>query len=443
MSAADDTFRERCMYHTFVPVLLLRTLVAASAMSLVVACAAEPLAQSTLVSNVPAASQPSDATIADVRSEATHLSFSQWREQFRAEALAAGISAATFDQAFAGVQPDPAVIEADRSQPEFTRPVWQYLEGAISPQRVRSGRRLLSEHATTLDQIEARYGVDRETLVAVWGLESSFGQIMGDKSVIRSLATLAHEGRRPAFAKSQLIAALDILQHGDVAPQRMRGSWAGAMGQTQFIPTTYNTHAVDFDGDGKRDIWNSSADALASAAHYLQASGWKQGKAWGFEVELPEGFDYALADTEIRKPLAEWRRLGLRNLPGDQEEASASLLLPAGHRGPAFLIMDNFRAILRYNNSSAYALAIGLLAENFQGKGEVAGSWPRGEQPLSRSERLELQERLVAQGFDPGTPDGIIGANTRKAIRGFQQRLGWPADGHPTQELLGRLRAHN
>ncbi len=443
MSAADDTFRERCMYHTFVPVLLLRTLVAASAMSLVVACAAEPLAQSTLVSNVPAASQPSDATIADVRSEATHLSFSQWREQFRAEALAAGISAATFDQAFAGVQPDPAVIEADRSQPEFTRPVWQYLEGAISPQRVRSGRRLLSEHATTLDQIEARYGVDRETLVAVWGLESSFGQIMGDKSVIRSLATLAHEGRRPAFAKSQLIAALEILQHGDVAPQRMRGSWAGAMGQTQFIPTTYNTHAVDFDGDGKRDIWNSSADALASAAHYLQASGWKQGKAWGFEVELPEGFDYALADTEIRKPLAEWRSLGLRNLPGDQEEASASLLLPAGHRGPAFLIMDNFRAILRYNNSSAYALAIGLLAENFQGKGEVAGSWPRGEQPLSRSERLELQERLVAQGFDPGTPDGIIGANTRKAIRGFQQRLGWPADGHPTQELLGRLRAHN
>jgi len=431
------------MYHTFVPVLLLRTLVAASAMSLVVACAAEPLAQSTLVSNVPAASQPSDATIADVRSEATHLSFSQWREQFRAEALAAGISAATFDQAFAGVQPDQAVIEADRSQPEFTRPVWQYLEGAISPQRVRSGRRLLSEHATTLDKIEARYGVDRETLVAVWGLESSFGQIMGDKSVIRSLATLAHEGRRPAFAKSQLIAALEILQHGDVEPQRMRGSWAGAMGQTQFIPTTYNTHAVDFDGDGKRDIWNSSADALASAAHYLQASGWKQGKAWGFEVELPEGFDYALADTEIRKPLAEWRRLGLRNLPGDQEEASASLLLPAGHRGPAFLIMDNFRAILRYNNSSAYALAIGLLAENFQGKGEVAGSWPRGEQPLSRSERLELQERLVAQGFDPGTPDGIIGANTRKAIRGFQQRLGWPADGHPTQELLGRLRAHN
>ncbi|HBB24151.1 MAG TPA: lytic murein transglycosylase, partial [Pseudomonas sp.] len=256
------------------------------------------------------------------------------------------------------------------------------------PQRVRSGQRLLNEHAATLDRIEARYGVDRETLVAVWGLESSFGQIMGDKSVIRSLATLAHEGRRPAFAKSQLIAALEILQHGDVSPQQMRGSWAGAMGQTQFIPTTYNTHAVDFDGDGKRDIWNSSADALASAAHYLQASGWKQGQPWGFEVQLPSGFDYALADNEIRKPLAEWRRLGLRGLPGGRDEANASLLLPAGHRGPAFLIMDNFRAILRYNNSSAYALAIGLLSESFQGKGQVAGSWPRGEQPLSRSERL-------------------------------------------------------
>ena len=442
MSAADDTFREWCMFYTFVPVLLLRTLVAASAMSLVVACAAEPLAQSSLVSNAPAPSvQRSDKPVVEAPAEATHLSFSQWREQFRAEALEAGISATTFDRAFAGVQPDPAVIEADRSQPEFTRPVWQYLESAISAQRVRSGQRLLNQHAATLDRIEARYGVDRETLVAVWGLESSFGQIMGDKSVIRSLATLAHEGRRPAFAKSQLIAALEILQHGDVSPQQMRGSWAGAMGQTQFIPTTYNTHAVDFDGDGKRDIWNSSADALASAAHYLQASGWKQGQPWGFEVQLPSGFDYALADSEIRKPLAEWRRLGLRGLPQGVDEANASLLLPAGHRGPAFLIMDNFRAILRYNNSSAYALAIGLLSENFQGKGQVAGSWPRGEQPLSRSERLELQERLVAQGFDPGTPDGIIGANTRKAIRGFQQQLGWPADGHPTQELLGRLRA--
>ncbi|RRV22796.1 lytic murein transglycosylase [Stutzerimonas nitrititolerans] len=429
------------MHYTFVPVLFLRTLVAGSAMSLVVACAAEPLAQSSLASDVTRLDQPGENSVADAIVETTQPSFSEWREQFREEALAAGITADTFERSFAGVQPDPSVIEADRSQPEFTRPVWQYLEGAISPQRVRNGQRLLDEHAATLTRIEARYGVDREALVAIWGLESSFGQIMGDKSVIRSLATLAHEGRRPAFAKSQLLAALEIIQSGDVSPARMRGSWAGAMGQTQFIPTTYNTHAVDFDGDGRRDIWNSAADALASAAHYLQASGWKTNQPWGFEVRLPEKFDYALADSSIRKPLAEWRQLGVSGLPAGQQDASASLLLPAGHRGPAFLVLDNFRAILRYNNSSAYALAIGLLSESFQGKGQVAGSWPRGEQPLSRSERLELQERLVAQGFDTGTPDGIIGANTRKAIRGFQQQLGWPADGHPTQELLGRLRS--
>ncbi|MCF7201158.1 lytic murein transglycosylase [Pseudomonas oligotrophica] len=428
------------MHYTVVPVLLLRALVAGAALG-VVACAAKPLADSyqpgAAETAAPSPTQSSSATEAS----APLVDFADWRDEFRREALAAGISARVFDAAFAGVEPDPSVVAADRSQPEFTRPVWQYLDGAVSPQRVQRGKRLLAEHADTLARIEAHYGVDREALVAVWGLESSFGQIQGDKSVIRSLATLAHEGRRPGFARSQLLAALQILQNGDVRPEQLRGSWAGAMGQTQFIPTTYNTHAVDFDGDGRRDIWNSTADALASAAHYLQASGWRQDRPWGAEVQLPEGFDYALADAEIRKPLAEWRRLGLTGMPGGDEQAQASLLLPAGHRGPAFLVLDNFRSILRYNNSSAYALAISLLAERFGDRGEVVGSWPRDEQPLSRSERLELQERLGRQGYDPGAADGIIGANTRRAIRGFQQALGWPADGHPTQELLGRLRA--
>ncbi|WP_181298026.1 lytic murein transglycosylase [Pseudomonas sp. Q2-TVG4-2] len=430
------------MLYTFVPVLLLRTLIAGSALSIVVACAAEPITPITQATP----SQPT-TTITEVKpdkpaeAEPEQQSFAEWRAAFRNEALQAGISALVFDRAFAGITPDPSIITADRSQPEFTRPVWQYLDGALSQQRVDGGKRLLSQHRATLDGIEARYGVDRNTLVAIWGLESSFGQIMGDKDVIRSLATLAHEGRRPGFAKSQLLAALEILEHGDVAAGQLRGSWAGAMGQTQFIPTTYNTHAVDFDGDGRRDIWSSSADALASAAHYLQASGWKAGQPWGFEVSLPEGFDYAMADSSIRKPLAEWRQLSLNGLPAGMDEASASLLLPAGYRGPAFLVLDNFRAILRYNNSSSYALAIGLLSERFDGAGKVRASWPQGEQPLSRSERLELQERLSNQGFDPGAADGIIGANTRNAIRSFQQQLGWPADGHPTQELLGRLRA--
>lgn len=430
------------MLYTFVPVLLLRTLIAGSALSIVVACAAEPVAPPTPATpSQPASSTAERNTDQPSEAEPVQQSFSEWRNAFRHEALQSGISAQVFDRAFAGVTPDPSIIVADRSQPEFTRPVWQYLDGALSRQRIDGGRQLLRQHSATLDSIEERYGVDRNTLVAIWGLESSYGQIMGDKGVIRSLATLAHEGRRPGFAKSQLLAALQILDHGDVTADQLRGSWAGAMGQTQFIPTTYNTHAVDFDGDGRRDIWNSSADALASAAHYLQASGWKAGQPWGFEVSLPDGFDYALADSSIRKSLADWRRLGLSGLPAGTDEANASLLLPAGYRGPAFLVLDNFRAILRYNNSSSYALAIGLLSERFIGAGKVRASWPQGEQPLSRSERLELQERLSNQGFDPGAPDGIIGANTRSAIRSFQQRLGWPADGHPTQELLGRLRA--
>jgi len=430
------------MLYTFVPVLLPRILIAASALSIMAACAAEPLAQTTPNTDTqhvvaPKAADEASATEADIPQQ----SFAQWRDAFRVEALQAGVPAALFDRAFAGVTPDPSIITADRSQPEFTRPVWQYLDGALAAQRVSGGKRLLREHEATLAAIEARYGIERNTLVAIWGLESNFGKIMGDKSVIRSLATLAHEGRRPGFAKSQLLAALDILQRGDVSPAKLRGSWAGAMGQTQFIPTTYNTYAVDFDGDGRRDIWNSSADALASAAHYLQSSGWKTGQPWGFEVALPKGFDYALADSSIRKPLSEWRGMGVQGLPAGEQEASASLLLPAGHRGPAFLVLDNFRTILRYNNSSSYALAIGLLSERFDGAGQVHASWPLGEQPLSRSERLELQERLAARGFDPGSPDGIIGANTRSAIRGFQQQLGWPADGHPTLELLGRLRS--
>lgn len=369
-------------------------------------------------------------------------SFADWRRALRSEVIAAGIDAALFDRVFAGVTPDPAVLKADSSQPEFTRPVWEYLDGAVSSSRIGRGRVLLAQHSLVLQRIEQQYGVEAPILVAIWGLESNFGNNIGSHSVIRSLATLAYDGRRQGFWRVQLLAALQILQNGDITSDRMIGSWAGAMGQTQFMPTTYNQHAVDFDGDGKRDLWGSSTDALASAAHYLQASGWQRGQPWGFEVSLPSGFDYSLADPEQRRSLAEWAELGVRPLAptGAAANARASLQLPAGHRGPAFLLLDNFRSILKYNNSTSYALAIGLLADNLLRPSEVKGQWPRGERQLGRSERVELQELLTNAGFDPGPADGIIGANTRKAIRALQLQLNWPADGYPTTELLQQLR---
>lgn len=429
----------------------LRQLIAAASVALLVACAEKPTAADAQpLKTLPAVTAP--AIVPPVVPTGENLdiaptqTFAEWQAGFRKEALAAGIRADLFDRAFIGVSPDMSVIKADRSQPEFSRPVWEYLDGALSPLRVRKGQALLQQHADILQSIEQRYGVDRQALVAVWGMESNFGQFQGTKSVINSLATLAYEGRRPGFAHAQLIAALQILQQGDITPEKMLGSWAGAMGQTQFIPTTYNTHAVDFDGDGRRDIWGSATDALASTAHYLQSSGWQRGQPWGFEVSLGEGFDYTLADGTIRKPVSEWERLGVSEYGGlpiapDDKQLSASLLLPAGHRGPAFLIFDNFRAILKYNNSSSYALAVGLLSQRFAGAGLVYGQWPKEDLPLSRSERIELQTLLGKHNYDAGTPDGIIGANTRKAIRGAQQSFGWPADGYPTHKLLEALRS--
>ncbi|WP_053144175.1 lytic murein transglycosylase [Pseudomonas sp. P97.38] len=431
--------------------LPLRQLIAATSIALLVACAEKPTAADAQpLQTVPAVTAP--AVVPPVVPTGENLdivptqTFAEWQAGFRKDALAAGIRPDLFDRAFIGVSPDMSVIKADRSQPEFTRPVWEYLDGALSPLRVNKGKALIQQNAQVLQSIEQRYGVDRDALVAVWGMESNFGQFQGTKSVINSLATLAYEGRRPGFAHAQLIAALQILQQGDIAPEKMLGSWAGAMGQTQFIPTTYNTHAVDFDGDGRRDIWGSSTDALASTAHYLQSSGWQRGQPWGYEVELEKGFDYALADGTTRKPFSEWIRLGVSTydgmpIPPAERQLSAALLLPAGHRGPAFLVFDNFRAILKYNNSSSYALAVGLLSGRFSGTGLVYGQWPKDDLPLSRSERIELQTLLSTHQYDAGTPDGIIGANTRKAIRSAQQSLGWPADGYPTHKLLEALRS--
>ncbi|CAG8868412.1 Tn3 family transposase TnXax1 [Pseudomonas fluorescens] len=425
-----------------------RQLIAASSLILLVACAEKPTAADALplASPQPAAAVPLPNPASDVSTDIQPAqTFAQWQDDFRQQALQAGINASLFDRAFQGVTPDMDVIKADRSQPEFTRPVWEYLDGALSPLRVRQGKALLEENAELLTRIEQRYGVDRQVLVSVWGMESNYGKFQGNKSVIRSLATLAYEGRRPTFAHDQLLAALKILQNGDIQPEAMRGSWAGAMGQTQFIPTTYDTHAVDFDGDGRRDIWNSTADALASTAHYLQSSGWNKNEPWGFEVQLAPDFDFFLADGVQRKTVNEWLQLGLKmptgtRLPDGSGQLSAALLLPAGARGPAFLVLDNFRAILKYNNSSSYALAVSLLGDRFSNWGYIAGAWPKDDLPLSRSERMELQSLLNSSGHEAGNADGIIGANTRKAIRAAQHALGWPADGYPTHKLLESLR---
>ncbi len=374
-----------------------------------------------------------------------NAAFADWLTAFRGDALKAGITGETFDRSLAGVRIDRDVIEANESQPEFTKPVWEYLEGALSDTRVAKGRALLAENKALLDGIEARYGVDRHVLVAIWGLESNFGSFQGTMSVVRSLATLGFEGRRMEYGRTQLIAALQIIQNGDITPKGMTGSWAGAMGQTQFIPTTYNAHAVDFDGDGRRDIWNSHADALASAAHYLSQSGWKTGGVWGYEVKVPQGFDYASADMAVSRTVGEWSGAGIARMDGrpfPQGEAGekASIFLPAGHRGPAFLVMNNFRTVLAYNASTSYSLAVNLLADRFKGRGEIAGAWPRGDRPLGRHERHELQRLLTERGHDTGGVDGIIGYNTRKAIRAFQQGAGLPADGYATPDLLVKLR---
>lgn len=426
--------------------LLLRGLTqsaAACLLLLLTACAEAP-AQS--LANTPASPSVSPPVTAASSSAAQVvrplLSFEEWRSLLRSDAIAAGIDAELFDRAFAGITLDPKVVSADSSQPEFTRPVWEYIDGAVSVTRVAQGRLLKAQHRPTLKAIRSTYAVDHEVLIAIWGLESNFGSNIGNHNVIRSLATLAYDGRRQAFWRSQLLAALQILQAGDSSVQGLIGSWAGAMGQTQFMPTTFNQHAVDFDGDGRRDLWRSAPDALASAAHYLQASGWENGQPWGFEVTLPQGFDYAQADPEIRRSLAQWRALEIHPVRTVEanEQSKASLFLPAGHRGPAFLLLNNFRSILKYNNSTAYALAIGLLSDALDGNAGPQAAWPRDDRQLSRSERVELQELLSSKGYEPGPADGIIGANTRKAVRAFQQSLGLPADGYPSHELLQQLR---
>ncbi len=365
--------------------------------------------------------------------------------EFTAKARAAGIDDATLQAAFENVRFIPRVIEQDQAQPEFTRTVWDYLDSALSPQRIARGqeklRQLRSAANVDVDAIASRYGVPAEVLVAIWGMESSYGSFMGDIPTIDALATLGFEGRREEWARSQLIAALKILQNRDIGRAQMVGSWAGAMGHTQFLPSSFLAYAVDADGDGRRDIWGSVADVMASTANFLARSGWQADQPWGVEVRLPPGFDYARADTDVRQSSATWAMEGVQTMDGAPlpELADSSVLLAAGARGPAFLVGPNFRTVLRYNNSTSYALAVSLLAQRFANGPSVQTAWPRDLQAMTRAQLLALQTALNTRGFDSGTPDGMLGPATQRGIRRYQRSQGLPADGFPTQDLLQRL----
>ncbi len=372
---------------------------------------------------------------------AQQQAYADWIAAFSAGARAAGIDEATLRSAFDGARYVARVVAADRSQPEFARAVWDYLDRGVSAQRVSLGQQRLEQVRADLEAAQARYGVPPSIVVAIWGMESNYGANYGDIPTIDALATLGFEGRREDWARRQLLAALQILQSGDIERGRMVGSWAGAMGQTQFLPSSFLAYAVDADGDGRRDIWGSMADVTASTANFLARSGWRPDQTWGVEVRLPAGFDPARADPQLRQSSAQWAEEGLQGVDGAALPAldAAAVLLPAGTRGPAFLVGANFRTILRYNNSTSYALAVGLLAQGIDGGPGVQAAWPRELQPLSRSQLLTLQTALNERGFDSGTPDGVMGAATRAGLRRYQRSIGAPADGYPTLELLQRL----
>ncbi len=352
--------------------------------------------------------------------------------ELRGQTSSHGVSATTFDSHTAALRPDMDVIALLDHQPEFRTPIWDYMAGLVDDERIADGKTMLVEWRDILRRIEAEYGVDAETVVAIWGVESNYGRIFGRRPVVTSLATLSCFGRRQDFFRGEFFSTLRILEQGHVDPDQLVGSWAGAFGHTQFMPSTFMRTAVDFDGDGRRDLLGSVPDALASTANYLKQSGWQGGQPWGHEVRLPAGFDTSGAGRRNRQPVSTWAAQGLRLADGSplpSASAAAGLLLPAGPEGPAFLVLRNFDALFSYNAAESYALAIAHLADRLRGDSPFATPWPTDDQGLSRAERREVQMLLLERGYDIGEADGIIGANTRRAIRELQSALGVPDDG--------------
>lgn len=406
------------------------------------------LASPSLVSPVLAGPQDTEAAMNETIGEAmltdgtgTQQGLTAWIAAFKDRALAAGISSATLE-ALAGAEYLPKVVRNDRHQNEFTKTIWDYLDTAVSDDRIAHGLKALKTHGDTLARIEATYGVDAEIVAAIWGLESAYGAVRGDIPTLHALATLAYDGRRGAFFEGELIAALQIVQRGDATAATLRGSWAGAMGHTQFMPSSWHAFAVDFTGDGKRDIWGDDpSDALASTAAYLAGKGWVTGAPWGAEVTLPPGFDYDLTTERVKKPVADWQAMGVRLAGGGDlpDHGPASVLLPGGHKGAAFVIFQNFHVIESYNTADAYVIAVGHLADRLRGAGPIIAPWPREERALSFDERVALQKRLTAAGFDTGGIDAKIGPKTVAAIKAFQKARSMVPDGFPSLSVLTAL----
>lgn len=354
-----------------------------------------------------------------------------------------GISRRVFETYTAPLTPDLHIMDLLDNQPEFTKSFWDYLDILVTDERINKGRELLAKYRTTFDAVERAYGVDRYVIAAIWGVETNYGTLIGERPVLRSTATLACVGRRQSYFTEEFLSALEILQHGDIRPDRLVGSWAGAFGPTQFMPTAFKHYAVDFDRDGRRDVVDSMPDLIASTANNLKKDGWITGETWGYEVRVPANFDFMLADSRYALPIRDWERYGIvragnKTFPRSNERAF--LLVPAGARGPAFLMLTNFRVIMKYNPAEAYALAIGHLADRLRGGAPFVQQWPRYERVLSRSELLELQELLLRHGYDVGEPDAQVGVRTRAAIRNFQARIGRVPDGFASAGLLDQLR---
>jgi peptidoglycan lytic transglycosylase B len=353
------------------------------------------------------------------------------------------ISQESFQRFTAGLAPDLRIMDLMDAQPEFTKSIWDYLDILVSDTRLARGREILGQYKAQFDATEKAYGVDRYIIAAIWGIESNYSTQMGDRSVLNSTATLACVGRRQPYFKDEFLSALEILHRGDLRPEQMRGSWAGAFGPTQFMPTAFKRFAVDADGDGRRDVVDNPADLIASTANNLKKDGWQAGQSWGYEVVVPQGFDYMLADRAKAMTLAQWEHLGVkqaRGQPFPRPGEKAYLLAPAGAQGPSFLMLQNFRVIMKYNPAEAYALAIGHFADRLRGGQPFVQPWPRQERELTRTERLELQQILAQRGFYRGTPDGQLGGQTREALRGFQASIGVPADGFASSDMLDKLR---